>query len=69
MIDMAGRTATSSRPAASTAPSPGATKLVVELGPGSDFTDFNTFGVAVDVEVYGEGGDDPAACVGTGATT
>ena len=37
----------------------GATKLVVEMGGGGDFTEFLTFAVAVDVEVYGEGGDDP----------
>jgi hypothetical protein len=36
----------------------GATKLVVEMGGGGDYTEFLTFAVAVDVEVYGEGGDD-----------
>jgi hypothetical protein len=36
----------------------GATKLVVELGPGEDFTEFQVYEVPVDVEVYGEDGSD-----------
>ena len=37
----------------------GATRLVVELGPGGDFSEFLTFDVAVAIEVYGEAGADP----------
>src|SRR5687768_3725812 len=36
----------------------GAEKLVVELGPGEDFTEFQVYEVPVDVEVYGEDGSD-----------
>ena len=39
-------------------PVAGATKLVVELGPGEDLTSFETFGVALDVEIYGEAGNE-----------
>ena len=34
----------------------GATRLVVEMGPGPDFTEF--FDIPLDVEIYGEAGDD-----------
>jgi hypothetical protein len=37
----------------------GVDTLVVRLGPGEDLTSFETFGVNVDVEVYGEEGADP----------